>query len=50
MRQNNAFLWAPPQIAPNSPNKHLFREIVFGVGLDTNNPNLTVMFGYFKAI
>ena len=38
-------LWAPPQIAPNSPNKHLFGGIVFLGGLDANNPNLTLMFG-----
>ena len=40
-------LWAPPQIAPNSPNKHLFGGDSFLGGLDANNPNLT---GYFRAI
>ena len=30
--------WTPPQIAPTSPNNHLFGGIVFQGGLVANNP------------
>jgi hypothetical protein len=50
VRHSQSFsLWALPQIAPNSPNKHLFEDSFLG-GLNANNPNLTLMIGYFRAI
>jgi hypothetical protein len=33
-----------------NPNNHPLKGIVFLGGLDANNPNLTLMFGYFGVI